>query len=117
MLFRSAYAFYTTLIADIRQCPEFTEGTKLAVIGSWEDPDFYEAHLDVTNYLTGVTGFKPDSYSAQRFLQYYLGFSIPFVSEEEAADIAASAEFAEMPRYPYYGSTRKIGNTMVVKLS
>ena len=115
--YENAYAFYTTLIADIRQCPEFTEGTKLAVIGSWEDPDFYEAHLDVTNYLTGVTGFKPDSYSAQRFLQYYLGFSIPFVSEEEAADIAASAEFAEMPRYPYYGSTRKIGDTMVVKLS
>lgn len=115
--YENAYAFYTALIADIRQSPEFTEGTKLAVIGSWEDPDFYEEHLDFTNYLTGVTGFKPDSYSAQRFLQYYLGFSIPFVSEEEAVDIAASAEFAEMPCYPYYGSTRKIGDAMVVKLS
>ena len=115
--YENAYAFYTALIADIRQSPEFTEGTKLAVIGTWEDPDFYEAHLDFTNYLTGVTGFKPDSYSAQRFLEYYLGFSIPFVSEEEAADIAASAEFAEMPCYPYYGSTRKIGDAMVVKLS
>ena len=115
--YENAYAFYTALIADIRQCPEFTEGTKLAVIGTWEDPSFYGEQLDVTNYLTGVTGFKPDSYSAQRFLQYYLGFSISFVSEEEAADIAASAEFAEMPRYPYYGSTRKIGDAMVVKLS
>lgn len=115
--YENAYAFYTALIADIRQCPEFTEGTKLAVIGSWHDPDFYGEHLDVTNYLTGVTGFKPDSYSAQRFLQYYLGFSIPFVSEEEAAEIAASAEFTEMPCYPYYGSTRIIGDAMVVKLS
>ena len=115
--YENAYAFYTALIADIRQSPEFTEGTKLAVIGTWEDPDFYEEHLDVTNYLTGVTGFKPDSYSNQRFLQYYLGFSIPLVSEEEAAEIAASSEFAEMPCYPYYGSTQKIGDTMVVKLS
>ena len=39
------------------------------------------------------------------------------MEEEEAAGIAASAEFAEMPCYPYYGSTRIIGDAMVVKLS
>ena len=115
--YENAYAFYTSLIADIRQSPEFTEGTKLAVMGTWDDPDFYEENLDFTNYLTGVTGFKPDSYSKERFLQYYLGFSIPFASEEEQASIAASPEYAEMPVYPYYGSLRKIGDVMVVKLS
>lgn len=115
--YENAYAFYTALIADLRQSPEFTEGTVLAVIGVWDDPDFYEEHLEFTNYLTGVTGFKPDSYSRQWFLQYYLGLSIPFASEEEAAEIAASPEFAEMPCYPYYGSARKFGDIMAVKLS
>lgn len=115
--YENAYAFYTALIADIRQSPEFTEGTSLAVIGTWEEPDFYGKHLAFTYDLTGATGFLPDSYSKQWFLQYYLGFSMPFASEEETAKIAASPEFAEMPCYPYYGSTRKIGDIMVVKLS
>ena len=115
--YENAYAFYTALLADIRQSPEFTEGTKLAVLGTWEDPDFYSENLDFTNYLTGVTGFKPDSYSKERFLRYYLGLSVPFATEEEQAEIAASPEYAQMPVYPYYGSMGKIGDVMVVKLS
>lgn len=115
--YENAYAFYTALLADLRQSPEFTEGTRLAVIGTWDDPDFYEKELDFTNSLTGVTGFKPDSYSNQRFLQYYIGLSIPLASPEEMDQIAATAEYAAMPRYPYYGSTQKIGDIMVVKLS
>ena len=115
--YENAYAFYTSLIGDIKQSPEFTEGTKLAVIGTWDDPDFYGEHLNFTNCLTGVTGFKPDSYSKERFLQYYLGFTVLFASEEERSAIEASPEFAEMPVYPYYGSLRKIGDVMVVKLS
>lgn len=115
--YENAYAFYTSLIADVKQSPEFTEGTKLAVIGTWDDPDFYEENLGFTNCLTGVTGFKPDSYSKERFLQYYLGFTVPFASEEEQAAIATSPEFEEMAVYPYYGSMRKIGDVMVIKLS
>ena len=115
--YENACAFYTSLIADIKMMPEFTEGTRLAVIGTWDDPDFYEENLNFTNILTGVTGFKPDSYSKEAFLQYYLGFSIPMASAQEQAQIAASPEYAEMPVYPYYGSLRKIGDTLVVKLS
>ena len=115
--YENAYAFYTSLIADIKMMPEFTEGTRLAVIGTWDDPDFYTENLDFTNTLTGVTGFKPDSYSKEAFLRCYLGFSIPIASEEEQAEIAASPEYAEMPVYPYYGSLRKIGDVLVVKLS
>lgn len=70
-----------------------------------------------TDTLTGVTGFKPDSYSKERFLEQYVGFAIPFASQAEEAEIAASPEFAEMSVYPYYGSMKKIGDTFVVKLS
>lgn len=115
--YENAYAFYTSLIADIKQSPDFTEGSRLAVIGTWDDPDFYEEHLSFTNHLTGVTGFKPDSYSKERFLQQYIGFSIPFASDAEMEDLQATPEFAEMAVYPYYGSMRKIGAVFVVKLS
>ena len=115
--YENAYAFYTSLIADIKTCPEFTQGSKLAIIGTWEDPSFYEEHLGFTDTLTGVTGFKPDSYSKERFLEQYVGFAIPFASQAEEAEIAASPEFAEMSVYPYYGSMKKIGDIFVVKLS
>ena len=115
--YENAYAFYTSLIADVKASPEFTQGSKLAVIGTWQDPAFYEEHMPFTDTLTGVTGFKPDSYSKARFLEQYVGFALPFASREEERKIAASAEFAEMPVYPYYGSMRKIGDTFVVKLS
>ena len=115
--YENAYAFYTSLIADVKMSPDFTEGTRLAVIGTWDDPDFYGENLDFTNTLTGVTGFKPDSYSKDRFLEYYIGFSIPLASVEEQAEIANSPEFAEMPVYPYYGSMKKIGDVLVVRLS
>ena len=70
-----------------------------------------------TNALTGVTGFKPDSYSKERFMQYYLGFSIPFASEAEQEEIASTEAYAAMPAYPYYGSMQKFGDILVVKLS
>ena len=115
--YENAYAFYTSLIADIKASPEFTQGSKLAVIGTWKDPSFYEEHLGFTDTLTGVTGFKPDSYSKERFLEQYVGFTVPFATQAEEAEIAVSPEFADMAVYPYYGSMKKIGDTFVVKLS
>ena len=115
--YENTFAFYTSLIADVQQNPDFTEGTQLAVIGTWEDPGFYEEHLSFTRRLTGMGGIKPDSYSRGRFMQAYIGFPVPFAPYDKQYEIAASAEFAEMPVYPYYGSMRKIGDTFVVKLS
>ena len=115
--YENAYAFYTSLIADIKMMPEFEEGTKLAILGTYEQPDFYEEHFPSSGQITGVYGFIPDSYSKERFLYYYLGFSVPFASTEEAEFIQASQEYQEMSEYPYYGSIKMIGDTLVVKLS
>ena len=105
------------MIADMKMSPDFTEDTRLAVIGTWEDPVFYNRQLKSVKELTGISGFKPDSYSKEQFLQYYLGFSIPFATEAEQQEIAASEEYAAMPAYPYYGSMQKFGDILVVKLS
>ena len=97
--------------------PEFTEDTKLAILGTYPEPDFYGEHFSFLEELTGVKGFLPDSYSRGKFLEYYLNFPMPSPSEDEITAILASPEYAEMAVYPYYGSLRLIGDTIVVKLS
>lgn len=115
--YENAFAFYTSLAADIKMMPEFDENTKLAVIGQWDELEMYETNFEFTHELTGVTGFKPDSYSKERYLDYYIGFPIPFASDAEIAEIQASAEYQEMAVYPYYGSLQMFGDVLVVKLS
>lgn len=115
--YENAYAFYSSVLTELRQTPGFDENTQLAILGTYEGPDFYEEQFADISAITGVKGFLPDSYSAQRFLEYYLGTELPFASPEVAAAIAATEEYRSMPCYPYYGSVKKFGNTMVVKLS
>jgi len=115
--YENAYAFYTSLTAGIRQMPQFREGTRIAVIGSWKSPEFYETHLDVTNYLVGAKGFLPSDYTAQAFMEYYIGFPAEFVTTQEAQAIQSSDAFREMPAYPYYGCITVMEDVIVVKLS
>lgn len=115
--YENAYAFYSALAADIKLQPEFTEDTKLAVIGNYRQPDFYPEQFEHIHTITGVYGFVPDNYSAESFLTYYVGFPVPFASYEETAAIRDTAEYARMPVYPYYGSMKFFGNILVVKLS
>ncbi len=115
--YENAYAFYTALLSQIQQIPEFQEDTKLAVVGSYNESYIYEYYFKFIPEITGVTGFKPDSYSYSAFLNYYLGLAIPTASAEEVALIQQTEQFQNMPVYPYYGSTAVIGDTIVVKLS
>lgn len=115
--YENAYAFHTSLAADIKMMPEFDENSKLALIGQWKSPDYYEAKFSDLDQLTGVSGIMADSYSRDRFLEYYIGFPIPVASDEETAQIAQSGEFEEMAVYPYYGSMRWFDDILVVKLS
>lgn len=115
--YENAYAFYTALTANIQRTPGFQEGTKLAVVGNYQNPDFYFEHFGCYDQLTGTTGFLPDNYSKNNFVEYYLGFPVEFATEEESQALRATPEFAAMPCYPYYGSMAFIGDTLVVKLS
>lgn len=115
--YENAYAFYTTLVADLKMHPEFDEDTKLAVIGTFDEPDFYLDKFYFSDHITGTDGFLPDIYSKDRFLEYYLGFPMEFASDEEIAQITASSQYEAMAVYPYYGCMEMIGDTFVVKLS
>lgn len=115
--YENAYAFYTSLLSDIRMHPEFDENTQLAVIGRWDYPDYFSRKFDFTYHLFGYQSSSPAGYSMDRFLEYYVGFSIPFASAEKTKRIENSEEFAQMPTYPDYGSIRMLDDTLVVKLS
>ena len=116
LCYEIAYSFYTSLIADIQMMPEFQEGSKLAVVGYYNGPEYYYTSFKAINNIMGVRGFQPSEYSKDRFLQYYLNFNVPLASEEEIAQIQQTAEFQEMPLYPYYGSMKWFGDTLVVRL-
>ncbi len=70
-----------------------------------------------TEKMIGASGFMPNDYSQERFLEFYLGFEITMATEEEIAQIMETQEYDEMTAYPSYGSIRIIGDTAVVRLS
>lgn len=115
--YENAYAFYTSLWADIKMTPGFEENTKLALIGHWQEPDYYSEKFEFLGQITGVGGFTANSYSGEQFLEYYLGAPISFASQAEIEAIQCAPEYAEMAVYPYYGSMAMIGDTLVVRLS
>ena len=115
--YENTYAFYTSLIADIKMMPTFDKDTKLAVIGTYREPDYYWNKFDFLYFIHGTTYINPDFYPKERFLEYYLGFEISLASAEEMEAIRSSQEFAEMPCYPYSGSMKMVGDIFVVKLS
>lgn len=115
--YENAYSFYTALAADIKMMPAFDEDTSIAIVGTYQEPGFYEEKFPFLLQLTGVKGFLPDSYSRARFLEYYIGLPIPCASDEEMEAIKATDAYAQMPSYPYYGSMEFFGDVLVVKLS
>lgn len=115
--YENAYSFYTSLLSDLRQLPQFDGNTPVALVGSYQDPVFYENHFESTAGITGTKGFLPDSYSKDRFMEYYLGIDLPFATEEECAALAELPQVEQMPAYPYYGSIASIDGVIVIKLS
>lgn len=113
--YETTYAFYSSLVTDIRQTPEFTADTRLAVIGDYK-PAYIREYFGSTSGIAGID-FGVGIGTKQQFLHYYLGFNIPFASEEEVAAIRGSTEFARMEVYPYHGSMQMMGDILVVKLS
>lgn len=115
--YENAYSFFTSLTTQIQSMPEFTEGTKIAVIGDWQSPGYYDKQFDTNHYLVGTTGFLPSDYTYPAFLNYYIGFPVECVSTEEAEALRQTEAFRNMATYPYYGSMDVIDGVIVVKLS
>ena len=110
-------SFYTSLLTQVYETPGFAEGTELALIG--EPPEFpVERNACYTRDEFTLPGNPVDSSAIAPFIiRYYIGSDIPLADDDTVAALKDTAEFAEMPVYPYYGSVRMIDGTVVVRLS
>ena len=125
MAYENAYAFYTSIITQIKMTSGFDENSKLAIIGKTEESNYLEKfekggsekERSEKNIIKGINLSLKNVYSRNSFITYYLGFDIEFATEEEISILQADERFEEMEVYPYYGSVQKIDNYIVVKLS
>ena len=110
-------SFYTSLLTQVYETPGFAEGTELALIG--EPPEFpVKRNACCTRDEFTLLGNPVDSSAIAPFIiRYYIGSDIPLADDDTVAALKDTAEFAEMPVYPYYGSVRMIDGTVVVRLS
>jgi hypothetical protein len=115
MNYENTYSFYTSLVTEIKELPEFEKGCKIALIGNAEEyiTDFKEFD-DVSNIM-GVNGLSVNSYSREEFIRYYIGFDIEFATDDEIVELTGTPQYLEMENYPYYGSVKRIDDFIVVK--
>jgi len=113
--YENAYAFYNSLMTQVKETEGFDEETELAIIGRQDNLLHTFPQLD-TELLMGPNKELVNIYSRENFIKYYLGFDIPFASEEKTAALSEDERVASMAEYPYYGSVQKIDDCIVVKL-
>ncbi len=115
LAYENAFSFFTTVLADVFATPSYDESCTLALIGYTDTFTYPLTEVGDTN-VQGAQKSLKNVYSRTAFIQYYLGFFDSYADEQEQWNIVQTEEFKEMPLYPYYGSIRRIGNYMVVKL-
>ena len=113
--YENADAFYVSLIAQIKETEGFDENSRVAIIGQ-QDNLLYPFPELSTDGLLGPSQDLVNIYSRENFFRRYLGFAVPFASQEELDALSKTAEFEQMAEYPYKGSVQKIGDYIVVKL-
>lgn len=114
--YENTYAFYSSLMSQIKMTPSFSSETKLALIGDTTELIYPYEEFENINNITGANGISVNSYSRNNFIKYYLGFDIEFANDAEINEIVQTVDFINMDIYPYYGSIKKIGDFLVVKL-
>ena len=114
--YENTCALYTAVVAEVFETEGFDENSRVALIGQPSAARTrFDKEFDFSRFtLPGVN--ITDRRQAENVIRLYLGFDLPFVSEEELAALADSPELAAMPVWPYAGSVRKLGDDVVVKL-
>ena len=114
--YENAYSFYSILLSRAENTEGFENGTKLALIGRQDNAvTTFDDKIDL-GYIAGPSRGLINAYSRENFIRRYLGSNVPLATAEECDALAATAEFADMAEYPYYGSIKMIDGYVVVKL-
>ena len=115
--FEELKSFYTVMLTRVFETPGYSEGDRLAIVGEVPelvydiDRHFTAAPLSLPSLELGTVDY------AQRIVSRYLGCDIPFVTDGERAQLELDGVLDEMPVYPFDGSVKRIGDTIVVKFA
>ena len=104
------------MLSVVTQTEGFEEGVKLAIVG--EEPALrydLQSHFDLSGFQDPDIDIK-NRIHAEGIINSFCGCSIPFASEEELSALSESEDVAAMAVYPYYGSVKRIGDCIVVRL-
>lgn len=121
LAYQNSYAFYEGVVTQIKQTEGFDSEIKIAIVGTYYTKELN--HMEEFSDLLPIGEFGSssgliNSYSKLNFIRNYIGFKGNFIEEKEVRKVLKdNEEFMQMPDYPYYGSVKKIGDLIVVKLS
>ena len=94
----------------------YTTDKQWAILGDAQDPLFGCPWEDEITYTgLGFTQYILNQYSQGDWIENYIGYDLPMVSEEAKLELAAMDEVKSMPCYPNAGSIRIVEDTVVVK--
>ena len=115
--YENLYSFCTSTAAHLESMPDYQQDTPVAVIGTWQDLEFYEDSFSGTEHLIGAHNLSPSSYSLDKMFEYYIGREVNLVYIDDAKLIAQTDAAKAMPSYPSHGYIQMIDGTIVIKLS
>ena len=111
------FAFYNSLVTQIKLMPELTPDSHLALVGD-ADTLVYNSDKDFgRNEIRGAVRLL-NVYSRRDYIIRQIGFDIPILrrSDPEQVQLEADPRVQAMPVYPYHGSIMAIDSVIVVKL-
>lgn len=114
MVYENTVAFYSSIVTQIQMTPGFDENCSVAIIGNIaQDSDYLSNFGEEPIY--GLNGFKGYDISGE-FIKHYLGIDFSYADADTIEEIRESADYVQMPSYPYFGYIQKIGDNIVVKI-
>ena len=113
--YENAYAFYTSVAAQVRMTEGFDADSKIAILGEASTGLSHSPELDLGE-LVGPNRDLVNVYTRESFLRRYVGFDVAFANQEEKLMLQEMDEVKQMPAYPNYGFIQKVGDYIVVKL-
>ena len=117
LMYENSYSLCTSLSTQFRQTPGYTEQTPVVITGQHDPLPFYDKFPHLEQLVGHRTMFLvPLNYP--NMFRFYLGTQMNLVEDTQIIDaITATAEYAQMPCYPDYGSIQMIEDVLVVKFS
>ena len=113
--YENAWSFCSILLTRVQNTEGFDENCSLAIIGDQDNKLTTFPQIDL-GWQSGPSHNLINIYSRENFFRHYMGSVIELVDREEFDEIRKLPEFEQMSEYPYYGSVKKIGDCIVVKL-